>query len=60
MLAASALGTNLGDLWVDRLFHNRLTSLASLILICGLAIWQDRRYARRTEADLAELRFAMS
>jgi uncharacterized membrane-anchored protein len=50
MLAASAFGTNVGDLWVDVLFHDRWISLASMLLICVAAVWSHRRAARRTEA----------
>jgi uncharacterized membrane-anchored protein len=49
MLAASALGTNLGDLWAEVLFPGRFSSLASLLAICALAVWYDRRAAARTE-----------
>ena len=50
MLAASALGTNVGDLWVVLLFHDRWISLASMLLICVAAVWMHRRAAARTEA----------
>lgn len=50
MFAASVLGTNLGDFWVDGLALGRPTSFASLAAICGLAIWADRHTAGRTEA----------
>ncbi|MFL5281604.1 MAG: hypothetical protein ACJ8AW_11570 [Rhodopila sp.] len=50
MLAASALGTNLGDLWAEILFPGRFSSLASLLAICAVAVWYDRRAAARTEA----------
>jgi uncharacterized membrane-anchored protein len=50
MLAASAFGTNLGDLWADTLFPGLLTSLASLLSICLAAVWLHRRAAARTEA----------
>ena len=49
MLAASVLGTNLGDLWAEILFSRRLTSLVSLLVICAVAIWYDRRSAPRQE-----------
>jgi uncharacterized membrane-anchored protein len=49
MLAASALGTNLGDLWAEILLPGRFTSLASLLCICAGAVWYDRRAAARTE-----------
>jgi uncharacterized membrane-anchored protein len=49
MFAASALGTNLGDFWVDDLSLDRLTSFTSLAVISGLAIWSDTRIRRRTE-----------
>ena len=50
MLAASALGTNLGDLWAEILLPGRFSSLASLLAICAVAVWYDRRAAARTEA----------
>lgn len=50
MLAASAFGTNLGDLWAEVLFPGRLTSLTSLLGICIAAVWYHRRAAARTEA----------
>lgn len=50
MLAASALGTNVGDLWAEILFPGRLTSLASLLIICAVAALYDRRAAPITEA----------
>lgn len=49
MFAASALGTNLGDFWVDWLYHDRPTSFASLAVICVVSIWADRRYAARSD-----------
>ena len=49
MFAASALGTNVGDLWAEILFPDRLTSLAALLVICAVAVWYDRRAAARTE-----------
>jgi uncharacterized membrane-anchored protein len=50
MLAASAFGTNLGDLWAGTLFPGRVTSLASLLAICIAAVLFHRRAAARTEA----------
>ena len=50
MLAASALGTNVGDLWAEILFPGRIASLASLLCICVRAVWYHRRAAARTEA----------
>jgi uncharacterized membrane-anchored protein len=50
MLAASAFGTNVGDLWAEILFPGRLTSLASLLAICIAAVWYHRRTAAPTEA----------
>ena len=50
MFAASALGTNIGDLWVDGLGLSRAWSFASLALICAFAVWGDRLVWRRTEA----------
>ena len=49
MLAASALGTNLGDLWAEILFPGPLTSLASLLIVCVAAIAYDRA-SMRSEA----------
>src|SRR3982074_1430625 len=49
MLAASAFGTNVGDLWAEKLFPGLFTSLASLLGICVLAVGYHRR-APRTEA----------
>jgi uncharacterized membrane-anchored protein len=51
MLAASAFGTNVGDLWVQALFRGRFTSLASLLVICAASVWYHRRAAGRTEAS---------
>ena len=50
MFAASALGTNLGDLWVDELGLSRGVSFAALAAICGLAVGADRVAGGRTEA----------
>jgi uncharacterized membrane-anchored protein len=50
MLAASAFGTNLGDLWAGTLFPGLTTSLASLLAICLAAVIFHRRAAARTEA----------
>lgn len=50
MLAASAFGTNLGDLWAGTLFRGLLTSLASLLVVCLAAVIFHRRAAARTEA----------
>lgn len=50
MLAASAFGTNVGDLWVQALFPDRFTSLASLLAICAASVWYHRRAAASTEA----------
>ena len=50
MLAASAFGTNVGDLWAEVLFPGRIASLASLLCICVAAVWYHRRAAARTEA----------
>jgi uncharacterized membrane-anchored protein len=50
MLAASAFGTNVGDLWAEILFPGRSASLASLLCICVAAVWYHRRAAARTEA----------
>jgi uncharacterized membrane-anchored protein len=50
MLAASAFGTNLGDLWAGTLFHGLVISLGSLLALCLSAVWLHRRAAARTEA----------
>jgi uncharacterized membrane-anchored protein len=50
MLAASAFGTNVGDLWAEILFPGPFTSLASLLVICVAAVWYHRRASLRTEA----------
>ena len=50
MLAASAFGTNVGDLWAEVLFPGRIASLTSLLCICIAAVWYHRRCAARTEA----------
>ena len=50
MLAASAFGTNLGDLWAGTLFPGLLTSLASLLVLCLAAVCLHRRAAAHTEA----------
>ncbi len=49
MFLASAFGTNLGDFWVDGLALSRPVSFASLVIVCGLAIWGDRRLGLQTE-----------
>jgi uncharacterized membrane-anchored protein len=49
MLAASALGTNLGDLWAGSLFPGLLTSLAALLLVCVAAVVFDRIAGARSE-----------
>ena len=51
MLAASALGTNLGDLWAEVLLPGRFSSLACLLAVCAVAVWYDRRAAARSEAS---------
>ena len=50
MFAASALGTNLGDFWVDGLSLDRWTSFAWLAGVSLLAILADRVIAGRTDA----------
>ena len=50
MLAASALGTNLGDLWAEILFPGPLTSLAALLVLCVTAVAYDRAAGERSEA----------
>jgi uncharacterized membrane-anchored protein len=49
MFAASALGTNLGDFSTHYL--GRTGSFGSLLAICAVAVWGDRRIARRSEAS---------
>jgi uncharacterized membrane-anchored protein len=49
MLAASALGTNLGDLWAEILFPGPLTSLAALLVLCVTAVAYDRIAGARSE-----------
>src|SRR6195952_87492 len=49
MLAASALGTNLGDLWAEILFPGPLTSLAALLVLCVTAVAYDRLAGARSE-----------
>jgi uncharacterized membrane-anchored protein len=50
MLAASAFGTNVGDLWAEVLFPGRIVSLTALLCICVAAVWYHRRVAARAEA----------
>jgi uncharacterized membrane-anchored protein len=50
MLAASALGTNVGDLWAEILFPGRLTSLVALLVVCAAAVAYDRIADARSEA----------
>src|SRR4051812_37640740 len=50
MLAASAFGTNVGDLWAEIVLPGRLTSLVTLLTVCFAAVWYHRRTAWRTEA----------
>jgi len=49
MFAASAFGTNLGDLWTGRLGLPGLAGFGSLVVVSALAIWGDRRMGLRTE-----------
>lgn len=49
MFAASVLGTNMGDLWAEVLFPGRWTSLGSLLCICAVAVWYDRRISQSRE-----------
>ncbi len=49
MFAASAFGTNLGDLWTGRLGLPGPVGFGSLVAVCALAIWGDRRVSLRTE-----------
>ena len=50
MLAASALGTNAGDLWAEVLLPGRFSSLAVLTAICAVAVRFDLQAAARSEA----------
>ena len=50
MLAASALGTNAGDLWAGPLLHGRPSSLGVMLALCAAAVWHDRARGTRTEA----------
>lgn len=50
MLMASAFGTNLGDLWTGRLGLPAGAAFGSLLAVCGVAIWWDRRAGVRLEA----------
>ena len=50
MLAASALGTNLGDFAVDGMGLARWSSFTVLAAICATAVLADRHTARQTEA----------
>jgi uncharacterized membrane-anchored protein len=50
MFAASALGTNLGDFWIDGLSLGKWTSFASLAAIALLAMLGDRWAGRRSNA----------
>ncbi len=50
MFAASCLGTNLGDFWVDELGVGRMLSFASLAFICVPAVAADTQSGDRTEA----------
>ena len=49
MLIASALGTNLGDLWSEVLLPGRCISLATLLALCVAAVAYDHRAAARNE-----------
>lgn len=49
MLAASALGTNLGDLWTGHLGMSGLTAFTALVVVVAAAIWADRAFGRLTE-----------
>lgn len=49
MFAASAFGTNLGDLWTGRLGLPGPVGFGSLAVASALAIWGDRRVGLRTE-----------
>lgn len=49
MLAASALGTNLGDFWADALSLGLWPAFASMATLCLVAIAGDLRFGRETE-----------
>jgi len=49
MFAASAFGTDLGDLWTGRLGMPGPVGFGSLVVVSALAIWGDRRVGLRTE-----------
>ncbi len=49
MLAASALGTNLGDLWTGHLGISGPVAFTVLVIICAGAIWADRTVEVETE-----------
>lgn len=50
MLAASALGTNIGDLWAEILFPGPVTSLFALLILCAAAVAYDRIAGSQSEA----------
>lgn len=49
MLAASALGTNMGDLWTGHLDMSGLTAFTALVVFYVAAIWVDRAFGRLTK-----------
>ena len=49
MFAASAFGTNLGDLWTGRLGFNEPIAFGLLVIVSTAAILADRRVGVRTE-----------
>lgn len=49
MFAASAFGTNVGDLWTGRLGLNEAVAFGLLLIVSALAILGDRRVGTRTE-----------
>lgn len=49
MLAASALGTNLGDFWADALALGLWSAFATMMAVCLVAIACDLRFGRQTE-----------
>ena len=50
MLAASALGTNLGDFAARGLGLTKEAGFAVLVAVCGASVLADRQFGRRTEA----------
>lgn len=49
MLAASAFGTNLGDLWTGHLGMPGPVAFGSIVIVCAAAIWTDQLAGVKTE-----------